>query len=188
MGGAGGGRGVCIATAGGGCPAREKFHRGAEGAERSVSGGVGILGPLHAICEVVAMLTNAFIGKREAPTGAELSAELGGSKKLWDQLVDELTREFELEAEGWSSYSPKAGWAFRLKRGKRRIVYLSPARGCFLASLVLGDKAVAAAPRAVIKRIADGTRYPEGTAVRVEVKAARDLGTVKKLVAVKVAW
>lgn len=92
----------------------------------------------------------------------------------------------------WNSYSPKAGWALRLKRAQRNIVYLSPCRGSFLASFALGDKAVQTArqsklPAAVIKTINEAKRYAEGTGVRLEVKSARDIGAVKKLAAIKLA-
>jgi uncharacterized protein DUF3788 len=82
--------------------------------------------------------TNAFIGSPKRPTESELSAALGAGKALWDELVDGLARETKLTRE-WNSYSKKAGWSLRLKRGDRNIVYLSPFRGCFRASFALGD-------------------------------------------------
>jgi hypothetical protein len=79
-----------------------------------------------------------------------------------------------------------------LQHKKRNIVYLSPCRGCFRASFALGDKAVQAArrsglPAGVIKIIGQVKRYAEGTAVRIEVKAAKDIAVVEKLAAVKLA-
>jgi hypothetical protein len=130
------------------------------------------------------MLTNAFIGKTEAPTDAELSAALGATRALWDQLVNDL----HLDEEGWKSYSPKHGWSYRLKRGKRRIIYMVPAQGAFEAAFILGDKALAAARESKLpKKVLDGTRYPEGTGIRVEVKSAKELVLVEKLAAVKLA-
>jgi hypothetical protein len=91
-----------------------------------------------------AATANAFIGKPKRPTEAELSAELGASKALWDELVADLAAEHKLTQE-WNSYSKKAGWSLRLKLRDRNIVYLSPLRGSFRASFALGDKAVKAA-------------------------------------------
>jgi hypothetical protein len=133
------------------------------------------------------MPANAFIGSAKPPTDGELAAALGGAKAQWDRLLADL----DLTAE-WNSYSPKAGWALRLKREKRNIVYLSPCRGCFLASFALGDRAVAAAreaklPPGLVKIIDGARRYAEGTAVRIEVKGAGDLAAVRKLVEIKLA-
>jgi hypothetical protein len=136
------------------------------------------------------MLPNAFIGKTKEPTEGELSAELGSAKKLWDKLAAELVDELGVDIPEWNSYSRKAGWALRLKREDRNIVYLSPHRGCFTASFALGDKAVQAArrsklPKRVLHIIKKAKRYAEGTAVRIEVKGAEDVAVVKKLAALK---
>jgi uncharacterized protein DUF3788 len=136
------------------------------------------------------MLPNAFIGKSKKPAQVELAGELGPAKALWDQLVADLAAESGVDIQEWNSYSRKAGWSLRLKRKDRIIVYLSPHRGCFTASFALGDKAVHAARQSglspqVVKIIDQAKRYAEGTAVRVEVKAAKDLAAVKELAVAK---
>ena len=88
------------------------------------------------------MLVNAFIERTATPTEAELAEALGRpAKALWDKLVAELAEEHGATARDWRSHSRKAGWALRLKRRDRVIVYLSPSRGCFVASFALGEKA-----------------------------------------------
>jgi hypothetical protein len=128
---------------------------------------------------------NAFIGKPEQPTAQELAAELGGAAALWDGLVARLAREHGVTAQEWNSYSRKAGWALRLKHGKRAIVYLSPCRGWFFASFALGEKALEAARRGGLPRPAEGKRYAEGTAVRIDVRAPEDVDIVTKVAAAK---
>jgi hypothetical protein len=130
---------------------------------------------------------NAFIGKPEKPTDAELAAALGPTQALWDQLLADLALDPE-----WNSYSPKAGWALRLKRGKRNIVYLSPCQGRFVASFVLGGKAVEAAhqgglPPALIRILDEAKRYPEGKVLRIRVTKPTDVAIVSKLAALKQA-
>ncbi len=137
------------------------------------------------------MATNAFIGKLAKPTEAQLAATLGASKKLWDALVAGLSEELELDGQEWNSYSPKTGWALRLKRKKRNIIYLAPLRGSFRVALILGDKAIKAArqsglPKPVLKMIAEAKRYPEGTAIRIQVSDEKDIGIIKALAAIKV--
>jgi hypothetical protein len=138
------------------------------------------------------MSPNAFIGKAEKPTDAELTAALGQARATWDQLIDDLADECGVVGQEWNSYSRKAGWSLRLKREQRNIVYLSPCQGCFLVSFALGDKAVKAAlqsklPPPVIKIINEAKRYAEGTGVRLEVKAPKDIAAVKTLASIKLA-
>jgi ketosteroid isomerase-like protein len=138
------------------------------------------------------MLPNAFIGKPNPPTDAELNAALGDAKAFWDQLIATLVEQLSLDGKEWNSYSRRAGWALRLQYRRRNIVYLSPCQGCFAASFALGDKAVAAAradklPKSVVQIIDEAKRYAEGTAVRIEVRAAEDVAVVRKLAAIKLA-
>jgi hypothetical protein len=134
------------------------------------------------------MSPNAFIGRTKPPTDEELSTELGAARALWDELLTELA----LPIQEWNSYSPKAGWSLKLKLKKRTIVYLAPCHGSFRVAFVLGDRAMEAArqvklPKAVLKIIDEAPRYPEGTGVRLEIAARKDLAAVKKLAEVKLA-
>lgn len=138
------------------------------------------------------MLPNAFIGKSQKPTDAELAAVLGDAKELWDKLLGELADEHKLTVREWNSYSPKAGWSMRLKLKGRNILYLGPCKGAFRVAFVFGDKAVAAAcqsslPQSVIKIINEAKRYAEGTALRIEIKQAKDIEIVKQLAVIKLA-
>ena|SRR5947209_7117525 len=136
------------------------------------------------------MLPNAFIGKPDTPTDHEIAYALGTtSKTLWDTLLAELSDEHKLTRD-WNSYSKKAGWALRLQREKRNIVYLSPGEGGFTASFALGEKALQAArasklPTRALKIIDEAKRYAEGTAVRIDVNNAQDIAIVKKLAKAK---
>jgi len=136
---------------------------------------------------------NAFIGKPEMPTDDDLAAELGRSAKaLWDRLLAGLAEQHNIVTREWNSYSRKAGWALRLKLGKRTILYLSPCHGCFRASFALGGKAVEAArasglPARVIQVIDNARRYAEGTGVRIDVNGPADIAVVLKLAAIKLA-
>lgn len=136
------------------------------------------------------MFPNAFIGKPKPPSEKELAVELGPGKRLWDELAAILKEELGVDIQEWNSYSPKAGWSLRLKRRERNIVYLSPHCGCFTASFALGDKALLAArdsglPASALEIIKEAKKYAEGTAVRITVKAAKDIEVVKKLAIAK---
>jgi Protein of unknown function (DUF3788) len=137
------------------------------------------------------MLPNAFAGQAKAPTRKDLASALGQADVLWQELVTDLKHDLKLDAEEWNTYSVKAGWSLRLKLKKRNIVYLGPRAGYFLASFSFGDKALAAArqsklPPHVLKMIDEAKRYPEGTAVRIEVHQPGDAAVVKTLAKIKV--
>ena len=138
------------------------------------------------------MTPNAFIGKAKKPTDAELAAALGPAKAIWDQLLADLARECEANVQEWNSYSPKAGWSLRLKRKARTIVWFAPCLGCFRVAFIFGDKAMQAArqgkwPKRIVKVMDEAPKYPEGTGIRLEVKSSRDIVTLKKLAAIKLA-
>jgi hypothetical protein len=133
---------------------------------------------------------NAFIARKEAPSEQDLTEVLGARKLLWDKLLADLESRVGTDAREWKSYSPKAGWALRVLRGSRAIVYLSPGTGCFLASFALGDRAVQAArrsglPASIISLIDGAKRYAEGTAVRLEVRTPADTRIVLRLASIK---
>jgi hypothetical protein len=134
---------------------------------------------------------NAFIGKTTTPTEGEVVAAVGSTAALWKQLVEWMAAQ-GVDTQEWNSYSPKAGWALKVKRKKRTIVYLGPCDGCFRVAFVLGDRAVAAArksdlAKSTLKIIDEAQRYAEGTGVRLMVKAAKDLDAIKKLALIKMA-
>lgn len=137
-----------------------------------------------------AMAVNAFVGKSKPPTDTELSAALGGSRRLWNRLLAELAADLKLATKEWHTHSLKAGWSLRVKRKDRTIIYLAPMHGCFRASFALSDKAVQAAkdsrlPKPVLKMLDTAKRYAEGTALRIEVNRPEDIAVVKKLAKAK---
>jgi hypothetical protein len=136
------------------------------------------------------MEQNAFANRVHRPMEAALAAVLGNSYPTWKRLIEELKSDLDLDGEEWHSSSVKAGWALRLQKKKRNIVYLGPRRGWFLVSFALGDRAVAAAKQSslsaqMLKMISQAKRYAEGTAVRIEVKGTDDLEAVKILARIK---
>ena len=133
---------------------------------------------------------NAFIGRVEMPTDADLAKVLGPVKPVWDGLLADLAAKHGVTVQEWTSYSLKAGWSLRLKRGKRTIVWMAPCEGCFRVAFVLGDKALLAARQSglsarTLRALDQAQRYPEGTGVRLLVEGPKDIPAVKKLAVVK---
>ena len=133
---------------------------------------------------------NAFIGRPERPTDADLVRALGPAKLVWDDLLADLAAKHDVTVQEWTTYSLKAGWSLRLKRRKRTIVWMAPCEGCFRVAFILGDKALMAARRSglsarTLRALDGGERYPEGTGIRLLIKGPRDIPTVKELAVVK---
>ncbi len=138
------------------------------------------------------MVPNAFIGNERPPTGQELATALGASKTAWDRLLADLAGEMGVQVQEWKSYSPKAGWSLRLKRKARTIVWLGPRAGSFVAAFILGDKAMRAArgarlPKRIVNALDNAPKYPEGTGVRITIKAQSQVAAVKALATIKLA-
>jgi len=147
-----------------------------------------------------ALALNAFVGKKDAPTDAELASTLGPAKPLWDRVVSAvMTESPELVAE-WKCSSPKLGWGLRLQLKKRNIAYLSPCAGSFRVGFVLGEKALSAVREAfgvpprqrktergtrILDLIATAPKYAEGTGVRFEVRE-EDVDAICKLAKIKI--
>lgn len=135
--------------------------------------------------------TNVFAGQAKQPTETQLAGALAGCYEFWQHLVADLKEELGIDTAEWHTSSVKMGWSLRLQAKKRNIVYFGPRDGWFLASFILGDKAIAAAKKsgldpAVLRLIAESKRYPEGTAVRIEVRSESDCQVVKKLAKIKI--
>ncbi len=133
---------------------------------------------------------NAFIGKTEEPTDADLGRALGPLKGLWDQIVREFAAGRGVSDNEWKSYSPKHGWALRLKRRSRTIVWMSPCEGCISIMFILSDRAVKAAhesrlPARVLQALDAAPKYPEGTGLRLQLKRPSEVAAIMKLAAIK---
>jgi hypothetical protein len=141
---------------------------------------------------VAVMHPNAFINKPTRPSDVEVAAALGPAKAAWDQFLADLAEELGVDVHEWKCHSPKWGWALRVKRKARTIVWLSPCEGGFNVLFILGDKAVRAArqtklPQRIVEALDAAPKYPEGTGVRLHVKSTRAVGALKKLAAIKLA-
>ncbi len=135
-------------------------------------------------------IPNAFVGRKDKPTPAEVTAALGSSAAAWEELTTWLAEHHGVETQEWKSYSPKYGWSAQLKLKKRTILHVSPCNGHFRVMFILGDRAVAAAKNSKLSKklaelLAKAPKYPEGTGLRLEVKSTRDLAPIRKLAEIK---
>ncbi len=138
------------------------------------------------------MALSAFEDKTAPPTVPTVGKTLGRTARLWSEVRKHLAREYEPVEEAWKFYGRNAGWSLQVKRKKRTILYLIPCKGFFLVAFVLGEKAVQCArasnlPAQVVEEIDAARKYVEGRGIRLAIRNAKALGTVKKLAAIKMA-
>ncbi|MDP2316911.1 MAG: DUF3788 family protein [Pseudomonadota bacterium] len=130
-----------------------------------------------------------FCDRARPPAVEEVADALGACAPHWDAVRARVATRFAPLTETWAWSGAKHGWALRLAQGKRPIVYLAPCAGYFRASAALREDAVAAAlasdlsaaARAVV---ATAPSFPEGRAVRIEVRdgsAVADVVTIVEL-------
>ena len=138
------------------------------------------------------MALSALDDKSSEPDRATLLETLGRSGALWEALLDHLAAEYQPLSEKWNFSGEKYGWSFQAKKKKRTILYLIPCKKHFLAAFVLGEKAVKAAhesdlPENMLATIDGAPKYAEGRGARFEVRTKKDLESIKKLAAIKMA-
>lgn len=130
--------------------------------------------------------------KEQPPTAAQLAAALGPAQKLWDDVLGRMASAFAPVLPEWVYGGQKHGWSLRLKQNKRAIVYLTPGDRMLRAGFALGEKAIAAARagklrRTLLELIDQSPKYPEGRAVRIEVRHGREVGLVLAIAQIKMA-
>jgi len=130
--------------------------------------------------------------KARKPKDRDLADVLGRTKVSWDGLIDHVARECGGITQEWKHSGKNYGWSLRLKLKKRTILYMIPCERHFLVAFVYGKRAVEVArqsnlPQSVIDTINEARTYVEGTGFRLEIREKKDLDSIKKLVAIKMA-
>jgi hypothetical protein len=138
------------------------------------------------------MALSAFEDKTHRPRPSDIKLALGKAAGLWDQLISSIGEHYSPITELWH-FGSKYGWALRLKRRERIVLYMTPQHGHFLVGVVLGERAVQTAQKqglaAEVLAIVDSApRYAEGRGVRLTVGTKRNARAVEDLVAAKMAF
>jgi hypothetical protein len=131
-----------------------------------------------------------FLDRDRPPDDASAAALIGALAPVFTALRARLAARHAPVTETWSWSGKAYGWTLALKRKKRAVVYLTPCAGWFRASLALSEDAVVAArtaglPADVLDLIEGAQRFPEGRAVRIEVRDAATVDVVERLVALR---
>jgi hypothetical protein len=135
---------------------------------------------------------SAFDDKQKKPGPDELASVLGRSGVHWDDLKSYFASQYAPVDEAWVFAGANWGWSLKLKQKKRTVAVMTPCEKHFLVGFALGEKAVAAArgsglPQPVLTMIEEAKKYPEGRAVRIEIRNKKDREVAKQLAAIKMA-
>ena len=138
------------------------------------------------------MAYSIFAEKTKKPGNDELALSLGRTQTLWNELRNLVAREFDPLTEDWVYSGKNYGWSLRLKQKKRAILYMTPGERCFRVAFAFGEKAVQAAhqgnlPTSILSIIDEAPKYPEGRAIRLEVKKKEDVRAAVRLAGIKMA-
>jgi hypothetical protein len=138
------------------------------------------------------MALSAFGDKSRPPAEDDLANVLSTTFQLWKEFEARIVARFHSTSPVWAFSGRSTGWGLRLVCKDRIILYMTPCRGFFLVSFVLGERAVKAAhqsalPPTVLSAIDSAKRYAEGTGVRFEIRGARDIEAMETLAVLKMA-
>jgi hypothetical protein len=138
------------------------------------------------------MALSIFEDKSKVPTSEDLNRTLAGSLKAWHSIRAYVKSAHPDASEEWKHSGKNYGWGYRLSDKKRVIVYLTPSAGCFLFSMVFGQKATTEALRNKLSKeirtaIETAPVYAEGRGFRIEIRNEESLEDLKKLISVKLA-
>lgn len=133
-----------------------------------------------------------FEDKAKKPDDNDLSAALGETKALWDQLKSHVMETYPPITEDWKHYGKSSGWTMKLLRKKRNLFFSYPGDGMFTLVFIFGDKAVAAmekssVPVHLVEELKATRKYAEGRGLSIPVNNPGDVETAKELIAIKVA-
>ena len=138
------------------------------------------------------MTLSVFDDRANEPTFSELEAALGETAPFLKEVEEHLEGEYGELTREWKFYTKKSGWTLSLVYKRRKVLGLIPRDGFFEVGFVLGKRAVGtiepgALPPEIFTLIQEAREYVEGRAFRFGVTAEKDVETVKKLIAIKMA-
>jgi hypothetical protein len=126
----------------------------------------------------------------KAGDDGQWKSALGRAYPMWAgivRVVGELASPLDV---AWRPSKIAFGHVCLLRHKKRTLLYLLPEEARVTVAIVLGERAYGLAmastlSAAVKKSLSEARPYAEGRGIRVPVKTARDLATIRKLVAIK---
>jgi hypothetical protein len=129
-------------------------------------------------------------GSSKQPTEKQIAAQLGDAYAIWSEFISFLQTEFAPVTFEWKAN--KDSWSCRPMQKSRRICYLTPDDGKFIAAFVVGEKALAAVyesklPQSIKTEFEQAKPYAEGRGIRITINKPSQLAHLKTLAQIKMA-
>ena len=137
------------------------------------------------------MSASLFDDKSVKPDEKALLKAIGKTAGYWKKIKSNLENEYGELNEDWKYYGQKTGWLLKVLRKKRNLFFCIPLKGSFQITFVFGEKAVSAVqnsdlPEPIKQELKNARKYAEGRGLRIDVKSAKDVKNIQKLVQIKV--
>lgn len=132
-----------------------------------------------------------FDDKNEKPDDKLLAKKIGTNFKHWKEIRKFIKEEIGVTTEEWKFYGKKYGWQLKTLLKKRNLFFLIPYESYFMIVFIFGDKAVEEIKKSkVAKKLKDqiikAKKYAEGRGLSIEVKDAKYIADIKKLIEIKI--
>ena len=134
---------------------------------------------------------SVFDNKEMMPDDGMVSAALGNTAIIWDELRSHVADNYPGVVGEWKHYGKAAGWTYKLLSKKRNLLFFVPKIDCFRLRIVLGEKACACAeadnelPNEIKEAIRNAAPYTEGRSIDVDIERPGQLEAIKRLLIIK---
>jgi len=130
-----------------------------------------------------------FTDKEHEPTRKEIAQALGQTSSLWEELIQFISDNYQMEGE-FIHYGKKYGWTRRYRKSGKALTSLFPAKGYFVAQIVLNppqtEKALGAnLSKSTLQMIKEAKAYHDGRWLWIKVASKQTLKDVKQLLLIK---
>ena len=137
------------------------------------------------------MSASVFDDKNVKPDSKALLKVIGKTAGHWKKIRSNLENDFGELIEDWKYYGQKTGWLLKVLRKKRNLFFCIPLKGSFRIAFTFGEKAVSAVQSSNLSEtikleLKNARKYAEGRGLRIDVKSAKDVENIRKLVKIKV--
>jgi len=132
-----------------------------------------------------------FTDKEHRPTDGEVLDAIGDKLPLWQELISHIREKYPVREDFKFLYGKNYGWALRFQIKGQLLTSLYPARDGFTAQVNLSEEAVEKAlslkpGKNVRQAIERANPYPEGRWLFVSVESEKDIGDIKRLLALRI--
>jgi len=132
-----------------------------------------------------------FNDKSLKPNDNMLEERLGKNFKHFLKIRESASKLAGETTEEWKFYGKKYGWQLKTFKKKRNLFFIIPTESFFKIVFIFGDKAVEEIKRStisekIITELVNTKKYMEGRGIAIEVKNAKVVSDIKKLIEIKI--